>query len=85
METALLPPTVYVPIVVALLGLVGSMGVTLTSHIAKLNRRQDAFEHRDRLSWLYIRSLIDHAYRHNATPLPDPPEGWLEPIEGNTK
>ena len=21
-------------------------------------------------------NLIDHAYRHNATPIPQPPDGW---------
>jgi hypothetical protein len=44
-----------------------------------LNRRIRRLEHRDRLSWLYIRSLIDHAYRHAPlVPLPEPPKGWLE-------
>ena len=50
--------------------------------LVRLNRRIVKLEHRDRLSWLYIRSLIDHAYRYNATPLPEPPEGWLEDTEG---
>lgn len=46
--------------------------------LVRLNRRIAKLERRDRLSWLYIRSLIDHAYRHNALPLPEPPEGWNE-------
>ena len=46
-----------------------------------LNRRIRKLERRDRLSWLYIRSLINHAYVHNALPLPDPPDGWLEETE----
>lgn len=49
--------------------------------LVRLNRRIVKLEHRDRLSWLYIRSLIDHAYRFAATPLPEPPEGWLEDTE----
>jgi len=46
--------------------------------IVRLNKRLHRLEHRDRLSWLYIRILINHAYVHNATPLPDPPAGWLD-------
>ena len=83
METASLPPGVWVPILVALLGVVGTLSGFIATRLAKLNARVDALEHRDRLSWLYIRSLIDHAYRHNAVPLPDPPEGWLAPLNGD--
>lgn len=63
----------------ALIGVLfsGISGVVIAK-LAKLNDRMRRLEHRDRLSWLYIRSLIDHAYRHGATPLPEPPEGWLD-------
>ena len=50
----------------------------LVAAMIRLNRRLRKLEHRDRLSWLYIRVLINHAYVHNALPLPDPPLGWLE-------
>ena len=83
MEAAHLPPTVWVPILVALLGAVASLAGYIATRLAKLNARVDALERRDRLSWLYIRSLIDHAYRHNATPLPDPPAGWLDALNGD--
>lgn len=67
---------------IALIGAAVALGGTglgiITAQLARLNRRIVKLEHRDRLSWLYIRSLIDHAYRFNATPLPEPPEGWLE-------
>lgn len=57
----------------------GGAGITfVAAQLVRLNRRIVKLEHRDRLSWLYIRELIDHAYRHNALPLPEPPRGWLE-------
>lgn len=71
-------PASWVPVVVAAIG----AGVTIlglvVAWLTRLNHRMQRLEHRDRLSWLYIRSLIDHAYRHNAIPLPEPPEGWLD-------
>lgn len=67
---------------IALLTILGSLLVAALGYVVaaltRLNRRLRHLEHRDRLSWLYIRSLIDHAYRHNALPLPEPPDGWLE-------
>lgn len=67
---------------IALLGILGSLLVAALGYVVaaltRLNRRLRHLERRDRLSWLYIRSLIDHAYRHNALPLPEPPEGWLD-------
>ncbi|WP_417556254.1 hypothetical protein [Microbacterium sp.] len=48
------------------------------SAIASQQARIEKLEHRDKLSWLYIRRLIDHAYRHGAVPLPEPPAGWLD-------
>jgi len=68
-----------------IIALVGLLGLLLTAGLGylvaamvRLNRRLRKLEHRDRLSWLYIRILINHAYVHNATPLPDPPPGWLD-------
>lgn len=79
-------PPGWVAIIVALLGLGASAVGGILAWLQGLNRRTaelrarlEQLERRDRLSWLYIRSLIDHAYRHNAVPLPDPPEGWNEP------
>lgn len=67
---------------IALITVLGSLLVAALGYVVaaltRLNRRLRHLERRDRLSWLYIRSLIDHAYRHNALPLPEPPEGWLD-------
>lgn len=67
---------------ITVVGIVGTLLVAAMGYIVaaltRLNRRLRHLERRDRLSWLYIRSLIDHAYRHNALPLPLPPEGWLD-------
>lgn len=59
-------------------GFMTVLTVVVVPLLVGLNRRIRRLEHRDRLSWLYIRSLIDHAYRHGAIPLPDPPKGWLD-------
>lgn len=48
--------------------------------VVSTRRKMSRLERRDRLSWLYVRSLIDHAYRHDAVPLPEPPPGWAEEI-----
>ena len=68
--------------------LIASGGALLTTvvgvviaQLRSVNSRLRRLEVRDRKSWLYIRSLIDHAYRHGAVPLPEPPEGWLEDDE----
>jgi protein involved in polysaccharide export with SLBB domain len=69
-----------------ILALIATAGGVLTAVVAALSARQRQqdrrirkLEHRDRLSWLYIRKLIDHSYRHaRAVPLPEPPAGWLE-------
>ncbi|WP_345751372.1 hypothetical protein [Microbacterium rhizophilus] len=74
-------PELPVAVVVALIGLAGTALGVIVAQQARTNNRIKRLEHRDRLSWLYIRRLIDHAYRHNAVPLPEPPEGWLEDIE----
>ncbi len=72
-------------LIVALIALAGAVTVPMlalvVAQLTRLNTRLHKLEHRDRLSWLYIRTLIDHAYKHNAVPLPEPPPGWLEEIE----
>lgn len=74
-------PAGWAAVLVAVLGL-GGAGLGVLSHwLAGLSKRLRTLEHRDKLSWLYIRSLIDHAYRHGAVPLPEPPEGWMEETE----
>lgn len=78
-----IPPVVWVPLAVAVLGVFGTVAGLIAAKLTKLNSRLDALERRDRLSWLYIRSLIDHAYRHNAVPLPEPPAGWLDALNGD--
>jgi len=68
---------------IALIGAGGIIGGGLiTAFITWANRlssRIQRLERRDKLSWLYIRSLIDHAYKHApGVPLPEPPDGWLD-------
>lgn len=71
-----------VEIGVALIGAgVVVLGIVV-AQVARLSARLRKLERRDRLSWLYIRSLIAHAYRHApGVPLPEPPDGWLDAIE----
>lgn len=70
---------------VALLGILTTVLLAVLGYIValliSLNKRIRALERRDRLNWLYIQSLIVHANKHTATPLPAPPDGWLEIIE----
>lgn len=70
---------------IAVIGIAGTIVAAafgfIASQLVRLNGRIRKLEKRDRLSWLYIRRLIDHAYRHNAVPLPEPPDGWLEETE----
>jgi hypothetical protein len=77
---------------VALVGVIGAIIVALLAALTALQARGAArqtqlenrlkvLERRDRRSWLYIRSLIEYAYRHSDTmkyPLPEPPHGWLD-------
>lgn len=73
------PPTVYVPILVAGITVGGTILGLVVAWLSRLNGRLKRLETRDKLSWLYIRKLIDHAYRHApGVPLPEPPDGWLE-------
>lgn len=76
-------PQGWSAIIAAIIGVGGTGLAALLAWLVRINMRSsqllariEQLERRDRLSWLYIRSLIDHAYRHNAVPLPDPPEGW---------
>ena len=69
---------------VALLTFLTALAARQASRQTHLELRIKSLEQRDRRSWLYIRSLIDYAYRHNDTtlyPLPEPPEGWLDEIQ----
>lgn len=75
-------PDDLVPILAAMVAAAGVAATLLMTWLSGLNRRLRRLENRDRLSWLYIRSLIDHAYRHApGVPLPEPPDGWLEDSE----
>lgn len=70
--------TLAVAIVGALIAVVTAAIVPL---LVSLNRRTRHLERQNRLAWLYIKRLIDHAYRYSdttANPLPQPPEGWLD-------
>lgn len=75
----IIPPTVYVPIMVAMIAVGGTVLGLVVTWLTRLNGRLKRLETRDKLSWLYIRRLIDHAYKHAPNvPLPEPPDGWLE-------
>lgn len=75
-------PDDLVPILAAMIAAAGVAATLLMTWLGGLNRRLRRLEHRDRLSWLYIRSLIDHAYRHApGVPLPEPPDGWQDDID----
>lgn len=65
-------------IIVAIIGLGSTVIGILTSNQKDFRRRLKALERRDRLSWLYIKALIDHGHRYSSQPLPEPPEGWLD-------
>lgn len=74
-------PAEWTTILVALLALGGTVITVVAAWLVALNRRLQRLERRDRLSWIYIRSLIDHAYKNGAVPLPEPPDGWLDETE----
>lgn len=79
-------PNDYVPLIQQSIAVFATVGAVLIGAIitwlTRLNARLRRMETRDRLSWLYIRSLIDYAYKHSDTvkhPLPEPPPGLLDP------
>lgn len=75
-------PAGWVGVITAMIASSATVIGVVLAWLNGLNRRLRKLERRDRLSWLYIRSLIDHAYRHSpGVPLPEPPEGWLEDEE----
>lgn len=81
-------PDDYVPLIQAIVTGTFVIGAalltTVLTWLARLNVRLRKLEQRDRLSWLYIRSLINHLYKYSDVekyPLPEPPEGWLNPEE----
>lgn len=47
------------------------------SRIAKLERRLDVVEYRNRRLWSYCRVLIDHIYRRQ----PPPPPAWPDDLD----
>lgn len=73
--------TIAVSALAALITVLLAMLGYIVALLISLNRRIRVLERRDHLNWLYIQSLISHAYKHLATPLPLPPEGWQEFIE----
>lgn len=69
-------------VAVALIGAAVVILGIVVAQMVRLSQRIRRLEQRDRLSWLYIRSLIDHAYKHApGVPLPEPPDGWLDATE----
>lgn len=81
-----LGPEHWTTIIVSVIALFGTLVGAIFTWLGGLNKRTaemreriERLEKKDRLSWLYIRSLIDHAYRHApGVPIPEPPEGWNE-------
>jgi ABC-type branched-subunit amino acid transport system permease subunit len=67
---------VLIALIAGAVTIVGVVVGTIAAEFVRLRLRVTHLEHRDRLNWIYIRRLIDHSYRHHATPLPEPPEGW---------
>ena len=67
-----------VPVVVAVLGLVGLVGAALVTGVVTaftlLWRRLINLETVNRQQYLYTRHLIDHIYRSAPPPPPSPPE-----------
>ena len=77
-----LPPAVWVPVLVACIAVGGTILGLVIGFLTSLNRRLRNLERRDKLSWLYIRSLIvSHTFHAPGAPLPEPPDGWLEEAE----
>lgn len=72
-------PATWVPILVAVIALGGTVLGLVVAWLVRLGQRLRRLEHRDRLSWLYIRTLIVHANTHAPhVAIPEPPEGWLD-------
>lgn len=76
-------PEHWTAIIVAVVGpTIGGMFVWLQGlnrRTSDMKARIEKLERRERLSWIYIRSLIDSHYRHApGVELPAPPEGWNE-------
>lgn len=73
---------VVIALIAAAGGVLSAVVGVVIAQLTAVNARLRKLEHRDRLSWLYIRKLIDHGYRYaKGVPLPEPPEGWLEETE----
>lgn len=72
-------PAGWAAVIAALIAVGGTALGLLGAWLRNFSKRLRFLEHRDRLSWLYIRSLIDHGYKHApGVPLPEPPKGWLD-------
>lgn len=69
-------PAGWAAVAVAIIGVGSTILGLVLAWLTRLGHRLRYLEHRDRLNWLYIRSLIDAHYRGG--PLPEPPDGWLE-------
>ena len=70
------------PVLVAIIAVGGTLVGVASAWMVRTTGRLRKLEARDRLSWLYIRSLIvSHTTHAPGVPLPEPPEGWLEEIE----
>jgi hypothetical protein len=68
--------SVVIALIAGGVAIVGTVIGIIAAEFVRLRLRLTHMEKRDRLNWIYIRRLIDHSYRHHATPLPEPPEGW---------
>jgi hypothetical protein len=71
--------TVVGTIIASLLVFLSTLAVRSQTRQQRLEERIVALEKRDRLSWIYIKTLISYCSVHVNTvknPLPEPPAGW---------
>jgi hypothetical protein len=64
---------------------IATASTVLVHHSRRTTRafgRITRLEHRERLWWMYTRSLLDHIYRGLGPPPPEPPEGLFDLDEG---
>lgn len=61
----------------ALAGAVATLLTTRYTRMARVERRQDVLEYRNRRLWVYCRQLMDHIYQGK----PPPPPPWPDDID----
>lgn len=64
----------WIALVVAIVAASGAWVTTRFGRVAKLERRIDALERRERMLWMHTRHVMDMYYRHREPGAPDLPE-----------